>query len=169
MFFSILTLENNNYVTPTSNMKLKQNGGRVVCIMWLWWFFVRCVSNWPRAQSDFIAFIFKYTYTATRIIINQLLIKCTITRTITFPQLYSVRSNQRKVMSFVTAEKEEEEKKKKTSPTASSTNIHGEEPPKAHKLYRTLIISSSCAVGGLRLPSLSITSVLHTETNVVYL
>lgn len=44
-------------------------------------------------HGDFIAFIFKYTYTATRIIINQLLRKCTITRTITFPQLYSVRSN----------------------------------------------------------------------------
>lgn len=47
-------------------------------------------------SSDFIAFIFKYTYTATRIIINQLLIKCTITRTITFPQLYSVRNNPKK-------------------------------------------------------------------------
>lgn len=44
-------------------------------------------------HGDFIAFIFKYTYTATRIIINQLSIKCTRTRTITFPQLYSVRSN----------------------------------------------------------------------------
>lgn len=47
-------------------------------------------------NGDFIAFIFKYTYTATRIIINQLLIKCTITRTITFPQLYSLRRNQRR-------------------------------------------------------------------------
>lgn len=44
-------------------------------------------------HGDSIAFIFKYTYTATRIIINQLSIKCTRPRPITFPQLYNIRSN----------------------------------------------------------------------------
>lgn len=52
-----------------------------------------CRSGDAARFGDSIAFIFKHTYTATRIIINQLSIKCTRTRTITFPQLYNIRSN----------------------------------------------------------------------------
>lgn len=159
LFFNTLTLDNNNYVTLTLSMKLKQNGGRGESVMWVCWFlFVD--FNRPRAHSDFIAFIFKYTYTATRIIINQLLIKCTITRTITFPQLYSVRSNQRKVMSFVTAEKNLSDcfQHKHTWRVATKST---QTLPHTHHL---LLLRR-----GERLPSLSIASVLHTETNVVYL
>lgn len=61
----------------------------------IWWFSVIICVVILHNHGDFIGFIFKYTYTATRIIINQLSIKCTRTRTITFPQLYSVRSNRK--------------------------------------------------------------------------
>lgn len=55
--------------------------------------------------GDSIAFIFKHTYTATRIIINQLSIKCTRTRTITFPQLYNIRSNWKEGDEFLLPQK----------------------------------------------------------------
>lgn len=55
--------------------------------------------------GDSIAFIFKHTYTATRIIINQLSIKCTRTRTITFPQLYNIRSNWKEGDEFLLSQK----------------------------------------------------------------
>lgn len=71
--------------------------------------FLSIIDEWkceayPRI-GDSIAFIFKHTYTATRIIINQLSIKCTRTRTITFPQLYNIRSNWKEGDEFLLPQK----------------------------------------------------------------
>lgn len=71
--------------------------------------FLSIMDEWkceayPRI-GDSIAFIFKHTYTATRIIINQLSIKCTRTRTITFPQLYNIRSNWKEGDEFLLPQK----------------------------------------------------------------
>lgn len=76
--------------------KLKKNNYIVIKLflqVWYchhWFFFMvvvivaQCVavpmvlrSQMSHGHGDFIAFIFKYTYTATRIIINRLSIKCT--------------------------------------------------------------------------------------------
>lgn len=127
------------------------------------WFQPACIVI-LHDDSDFIAFIFKYTHTARRIIINQLLIKCTI-RTITFPQLYSVRRNpKKKRWVFVTAE---------TSP-ADPVKRHVERTTKARTHKHTHAHTPNCTADNLLCavevtPTRHHTSILHSETNVVYL